>query len=134
MIDYIKMINDISAQLGISAPDYEIVEQLKRPTMKAALDTKKRCIYIRKDLNGYDLIFAVVHELRHLWQYDTCPEKLEGYDLSEEGYNLQWPEVDANAYAFLFMEEELGVRPVVKMDKEALDSIYERMGELRKGV
>ena len=69
----------------------------------------------RSNINPYDIILALVHELRHAYQIKHNPKILEGYkqigEISLEDYNLQKAELDANAYASLYMEQNFKLKP-----------------------
>lgn len=84
----------------------------------------------------YDFVFVLAHELRHKYQIDN------GWDFSNYiqrdktdliTYNLQVQELDANAYGFIFMVNEFGVKPLFKgMDEQIKNAIMERVEYLIK--
>lgn len=66
-----------------------------------------------------DIYFAICHELRHVYQTIYAPDLFNQYatideGLSTEDYNLQPAEIDANAFAAVYMRERFGVSPLFK--------------------
>lgn len=87
-------------------------------TTLAQCNPVENTIYLRK-LNSLnpDFLFAIAHELRHIYQYQI-DEKfyLSGYKSSNkcssvEEYNLQIAEVDANAFASIVMTDFFSMKP-----------------------
>jgi hypothetical protein len=86
-------------------------------------DIKNGIIYIHdfsnEDVCDTSLVFA--HELRHIYQSRNMKGKMdlemkrykhfpECKSLDE--YNLQWPELDANAFAMYWCNRNLGLTPM----------------------
>lgn len=90
--------------------------------------------------NILDALLAVCHELRHIYQsvYDNhiFDEYIElGSGISFENYNLQDAEVDANAYASLFIQANFGVKPLFQNFPESVQKkIEKRIDFLRKNA
>jgi hypothetical protein len=102
-----KLVENISYMLSIDAPAVEIVDELDTPTKMAAADPVKGVIVVKAGMSTFDTAIAVAHELRHIWQYKNEPDMFADYQnssaLSQESYNLQPAEVDANAFAELYV-------------------------------
>lgn len=107
------------------------------------LDSNKKFkeIMLIKDYdNLLDALLAVCHELRHIYQsvynehiFDDYVEL--GSDISFEGYNLQDAEIDANAYASLFIQANFGVKPLFQNFPEPIrKKIEKRIDFLRKNA
>lgn len=84
----------------------------------AALEISKvesTLLILNTDVAELDLLFAIAHELRHAWQFQNRRHWFKNYkeigEVDFEEYNLQQPEVDANAYATIVMEEVAGMTP-----------------------
>lgn len=80
--------------------------------------------------SDYDMVFAVAHELRHKYQYVNkllqkpykSREQLSVFD-----YNMQIQELDANAYAYIFLDFEFGVKPLFNgLDNRIVQAIIDR--------
>jgi Zn-dependent peptidase ImmA (M78 family) len=95
-------------------------------------------IYIREhESPGPDQMFAIAHELRHVWQiryhewfyfsgYRTIDQCMD-----MEEYNLQPAEIDANAFAGLAMMGYFELKPqYMGMPETVRDRIHERLDEL----
>ena len=135
MIDYQDIIDDVAAQLGIEVPTLNTDQALlPSPTALAGANVDKWDIVIKDGILAPDAIFAIAHELRHLWQYKN------GWDLAEvkdadisdkEEYNLQEHEVDANAFAYNYMLK-FGLRPLFNgMSERVKNAIYKRAEEIK---
>ena len=87
-------------------------------TTMAQCELTNNVIYLNKlDKPNPDYLFAIAHELRHIFQYQN-DEKfyLSNYKTSDncssiEEYNLQIAEVDANAFASIIMVEYFHMKP-----------------------
>ena len=87
----------------------------------------------------YDVLFAVCHELRHVWQIYNQPEMFNSYveigNINLEEYNLQPAEIDANAFAAVCMEEWFGVTPLFEgYSDKVKNKIRNRVGKLKQEV
>lgn len=107
------------------------------------LDSNKKVkeIMIINDYNNIlDALLAVCHEMRHIYQsvYDEhiLDEYIElGSGISFEAYNLQAAEVDANAYASLFIQANFGIKPLFQNFSEPVrKKIEKRIDFLRKNA
>lgn len=110
-----ELVEDISDMLQIKTPVVDIVDELDTPSKMAAADPIEGVITIKAGLSTFDAVIAISHELRHIWQYHNQPEMFKDYQnsagLSVEEYNLQPAEVDANAFAQLYVGQ-YGKRPL----------------------
>lgn len=107
------------------------------------LDSNKKVkeILLTNDYdNILDTLLAVCHEMRHIYQSVYDKNILDGYielgsDISFEAYNLQAAEVDANAYASLFIQSNFGVKPLFQNFSESVrKKIEKRIDFLRKSA
>lgn len=114
-----EFITDICELLDITVPSisYDISHFPTKTTM-AQCELTNNIIYLNKlDKLNPDYLFAIAHELRHIFQYQN-DEKfyLSNYKTSDncssiEEYNLQIAEVDANAFASIIMVEYFKLQP-----------------------
>lgn len=114
-------------------------------SMKAYYDSARKTIFLRKfeSLNP-DILFAVAHEIRHIWQLKTNEKfyfanyKQNSKD-SLEDYNLQIAEIDAHAFAALLMMNNFGIKPLFNGLSDTVKSkideriIYLQKTEFKKG-
>lgn len=84
----------------------------------AEINEKGSKIYLMKKSNpDPDYLFAIAHEMRHIWQAKTNMDLyLSNYKTANQfssvnEYNLQLAEVDANAFAAIVMINMFGVKP-----------------------
>ena len=112
-----EYISDVCKNLGIKAPT--IVYSSNFPTITTMaqydLDNNRLMIPHAKDPSP-DYLFAIAHELRHVWQKQDDPEWFfanykSSAELDNESYNLQFAEIDANAYAAIVMENIFHLSP-----------------------
>lgn len=87
-------------------------------TTMAQCELTSNIIYLNKiDKPNPDYLFAIAHELRHIFQYQEDEQfYLSNYKTSDncssiEEYNLQIAEVDANAFAAIIMVEYFHLQP-----------------------
>lgn len=114
-----ELIADICDFLEIEEPNVSYDESVfLTPTTMAQCDLEGPTIYLRPiDKINPDYVFAVIHELRHIWQMQAHPNKYFGsyrpvnLCSSIEEYNLQLAEVDANAFASVIMTELWSMKP-----------------------
>lgn len=108
-----EFITDICELLNIKEPyvSYDVADFATDTTM-AQCDVANNTIYLYKlDKPNPDYLFAIAHELRHIWQIKTNKSKFFDYYKpredcnSVEEYNLQLAEVDANAFAAIIMTD-----------------------------
>lgn len=85
-------------------------------TQLGALDLESRDIWVRRTAEDADKLFAIAHEMRHLWQAEKRPEMLTGYvsaaNINNVAYNNQDAELDANAFAVAIMRAFFGLVPL----------------------
>ena len=114
-----KFITDICELLDITVPSisYDISHFPTKTTM-AQCELTNNIIYLNKlDKLNPDYLFAIAHELRHIFQYQNDEQfYLSNYKTSDncssvEEYNLQIAEVDANAFASIIMVEYFKLQP-----------------------
>lgn len=137
--DIKKIIYDVCALLGIKPPKISYDKSaFGSPTMTAFVVPDEYTIYLREyPAFTPDIAFAIVHELRHLWQYTTDKELyFADYRVREDfkdidAYNLQPAELDAHAFAMAYMEERFGISPTFNNLADAtFDSIQNRADEI----
>ena len=130
----IKVANACSAELGIACPKIQLGSEKKSTGNIAGLvlDSKKnpKYIAISEYDNILDALFAVCHELRHVYQAANMPDIFQHYQemgtLDNESYNLQVAEIDANAYASIFIERHFGVSPLFNGYSERVKAAIEK--------
>lgn len=115
-----EYIEDICFDLEIDMPKVSYDNSMfLTDTMMAMCD--EDTIYIQKmNKPTPDLMFAIAHELRHIWQQKT--DKAYFFDdyksMAEmeniEAYNMQIAEIDANAYAGIVMVDFFHLKPQYK--------------------
>lgn len=110
-------------------------------TMMAQVDSSGHTIYINKcEKVNPDQLFAIAHELRHIWQMKDRERYLSDYKSvdqcsSVEEYNLQIAELDANAFAGLTMIEFFHLKPQFSEIPESVRSkIYEQMNRITESL
>ena len=114
-----EFIADICELLDIPVPSISYdTSHFPTETTMAQCELTSNTIYLNKlDKPNPDYLFAIAHELRHIFQYQN-DEKfyLSNYKTSDkcssiEEYNLQIAEVDANAFASIIMVEYFHMHP-----------------------
>lgn len=131
--EYIK---DICEELNIPVPEVSFdTSVFLTKTMLAYCDG--HTIYIKKtDRPNPDQLFAIAHELRHLWQIQEDEEYyLHDYksadEIDNETYNLQIAEIDANAFASIVMIDWFGLQPLYQgMSDKVVSAIKNRIIEI----
>lgn len=132
MKTYVKK---ICKMLDVRPPKVRYVQELDTPTKMAAYSPEKNTLYVKDSLENYDLLFAIAHELRHLWQSENRKDMFDEYQssvgLSIEEYNLQEAEVDANAFGMIVMSELFHVTPLFDgQTEEVKQAIQNRAKEI----
>lgn len=135
-----KLAQDCANELKIACPKIKFGMEKKKAGNLAMLilDSKKnpKEIQVVDDFEIiYDVLFAICHEMRHVYQaqYDTniFANYIEIGALNTEEYNLQEAEIDANAYAAMVMKREFGVSPQFKGYSERVKkAIWDREVQL----
>ena len=132
----IEFISDVCNILNISVPSISFdMSNFSTDTMMAQCKSDGSTIYIKKiDKPNPDYLFSIAHELRHIYQIKTDYEWfLSDYkpiDLcaSTEEYNLQFAEIDANAFAGLVMVDFFHLQPLFEGLSDVVKAkIFERM-------
>ena len=114
-----EFITDICDLLDIPFPSISYdTSHFPTETTMAQCELTSNIIYLNKlDKPNPDYLFAIAHELRHIFQYqDDENFYLSDYKTSDncssiEEYNLQIAEVDANAFASIVMVEYFHMQP-----------------------
>ena len=136
-------IDEITEILNIKSPtiSFDISKFLTKTTM-AQIDVEDSVIYIKPfDKINPDILFAIAHETRHLWQYKIDEEYFfKDYKPANEfsyidEYNLQLAEIDANAFAGLIMMNFFKIKPLFKnLSNEVKLAIQNRMDEIADSI
>ena len=131
-----ELIADICELLDIPVPSisYDTSHFLTETTM-AQCELTNNIIYLNKlDKPNPDYLFAIAHELRHIFQYQDDEQfYLSNYKTSDncssvEEYNLQIAEVDANAFASIIMVEYFHMQPQWNgLSNKVIDAINDRI-------
>lgn len=131
-------INDICDILDIPVPSISY-DTLNFPTdtTMAQVDQFGDTIYIKKyDKPNPDQLFAIAHELRHIWQIkkhnDLYFSNYQTIDIiGTKKYNLQLAEVDANAFASIIMIDFFHLQPQYKgLSDSVISAIKNRINEI----
>lgn len=131
--EYITEICDI---LGIQVPNVSFdTSSFQSDTMMAQCSSDGNTIYIKQcEKLNLDQCFAIAHELRHVWQikYDKklffSTYKPRELCNSIEEYNLQFAEIDANAFSGIVTVDLFCRKPLFNGVSDSVKSkIYERM-------
>lgn len=135
-----EFITDICELLHIPIPSilYD-TSHFPTETTMAQCESTSNTIYLNKlDKPNPDYLFAIAHELRHIWQIQNDEQvyfpTYKPIDLcsSVEEYNLQIAELDANAFAGLIMINFFHLKPLFEDVPNSVKSkIFERMEYLK---
>lgn len=130
---------DLADILDIEDPDIIVDDDLLNYGILACFMPDEYSVHICLETgNLFNMLFALAHEFRHIWQYKEDEDKYiknqkSKMDLGSKAYNLQIAEVDANAFAHLIMTNWLGVKPTFEnLDDEVKEAIYKREKEIAK--
>lgn len=135
-----EFINDVCDILGIDTPKVSFdTSNFPTKTMLAQCSPDGDAIYLKTyEKPNPDQLFAIAHELRHVWQLQNNKERYfadyKPVDLcaSVEEYNLQIAEIDANAFAGLVMVDFFGIKPLFEgMPDSVKLKIFERIEYLK---
>lgn len=133
-----KFIKEICKELDIPVPSISFdTSGFTSDTMISQCSSAKNIIYIKRfERLNLDILFAIAHELRHLWQVRTDEKFYVTHyttSIPTEDYNKQIAEIDANAYAGLVMINLFGVKPLFNgLSNDIVKMIYNRMEEIKK--
>lgn len=131
-----EFIADICDLLDIQVPSISYdTSHFQTKTTMAQCELTSNIIYLNKiDKPNPDYLFAIAHELRHIFQYQDDEQfYLSNYKTSDncfsvEEYNLQIAEVDANAFAGLVMIDFFGLKPLFEGLSDSVKAkIFDRM-------
>lgn len=123
-------------QLEIKMPKIEVGDiPFATETTLAAYIPEEDKIILRSDEETPDSLFALAHEIRHVWQSvwqpDIFAEYKQSADMPVEAYNLQHAEIDANAYAAMVMVTITGLTPLFNgLSERAIEKIWQRAREI----
>lgn len=132
-----KFIKEICKDLDIPIPSISFdTSGFTSDTMISQCSSAKNIIYIKRfERLNLDILFAIAHELRHLWQVRTDEKFYVTHyttSIPTEDYNKQIAEIDANAYAGLVMINLFGVKPLFNgLPNDIVKMIYNRMEEIK---
>lgn len=135
-----EFITDICELLDITVPSISYdTSHFPTETTMAQCELTNNIIYINKiDKPNPDYLFAIAHELRHIFQYQDDEQfYLSNYKTSDncssvEEYNLQIAEVDANAFAGLVMIDFFHLKPLFEGVPDSVKTkVYEQMEYLK---
>ena len=76
-------------------------------TVLAMYVPSSRTIYVRRDIKLGNALLMIAHEMRHVWQIDNghfSDNYKQRNNTTLLPYNEQWEEIDANAYASLYLK------------------------------
>lgn len=112
-----EYVSDVCKNLRIKTPTIVYSSNLQTDTTMAQYDLDNNQLVIPHTIDpSPDYLFAIAHELRHAWQKQDDPEWFfanykPSTELDNESYNLQFAEIDANAYAAIVMENIFHLSP-----------------------
>lgn len=137
--EYIKNVCEI---LKITPPDISYdISHFPTKTTLAQCSSDGTTIYLRHiTLSNPDDVFAIAHELRHIWQIrNDYDEYFTNYKTSDEigveAYNNQPAEIDANAFATIIMTDLFKLRPLYNgLSKKTVDNIMARIDIVLKSL
>ena len=134
-----EFITDICDLLDIPVPSISYdTSHFPTETTMAQCELISNTICLNKlDKPNPDYLFAIAHELRHIFQYQNDEQfYLSNYKTSDncssvEEYNLQIAEVDANAFASIVMVEYFHMQPQWNgLSNKVIDAINDRINFL----
>lgn len=135
--DYIDYVCNI---LEIKKPKVTFTDDKLRSTMMAGLDPINNKMIVKADMELIDALFAIAHELRHMWQHQYNAgyffnDYKANTELSTEEYNLQPAEIDANAFGMVMVEEITSVSPLFEgFSPQLVNKIQQRADDIVDGL
>lgn len=135
----VKFIEDVCEILKIEKPSVSFdTSNFASDTMLAQCSPDGSTIFLKEYKNpNPDQLFAIAHELRHIWQMQNDEEMLKDYKPIElcnslNGYNFQLAELDANAFGSLIMEKFFALKPqFYGLSKEVKNEIIKRKKKIK---
>lgn len=131
----IKLLEDVADELDIDAKlIFKRKDFFATPSTRAVANVRFHTIFIDPAF-PFDatMLLAITHEARHIYQYDNGI-----YDISEhtssdkvdlEEYNLQQMEVDANAFARVYLSNVFGIVPLFQNMSDKVKKAIEKRAE-----
>lgn len=96
-----------------------------------------RIIYVKRDVRLGDALLALAHEMRHVWQIDNGHfnnNYKQRNSTALMSYNEQWEEIDAHAYASLYLKTFYGISPLFNgLNNRIKSRIENREKEILEG-
>lgn len=133
-----KFIYEICEILNIQVPSISYdTTNFQSNTMMAQCNSSGSTIYLKKyNKPNPDQLFAIAHELRHVWQiknnyelYFSNYKTINKLNVNE--YNLQIAEIDANAFASIIMIDFFHLQQQYKnMSSDMIIAIKNRMKKI----
>lgn len=125
----------VACVLEVPVPRIEEVDELNTKTQAGAMDIDNNVLYLRKSASQPDKMFAIAHELRHVWQdaHDACglSEHIAAGTVDTITYNRQPSEIDANAFGVIVMSDVARLKPMFDgFDEETKRMIFARADEI----
>lgn len=94
-------------------------------TVLAMYIPSSRTIYVKRDIKLGNALLMIAHEMRHVWQMDNGHFS-DNYKMRNNTtllpYNEQWEEIDANAYASLYLKTFYGFGPLFNTLNDTIKS------------
>lgn len=130
-----KIIEDICFDFFVPVPQIIYVDDFQESkTLRMAISNDGKTLLIKKNLEkDADFLFDLAHELRHLYQIHEglMDNYIPRSQLSLEDYNKQFQEIDAHAFAAIFMEVQFGIKPLFTcFNQETKNLIEDRKKEI----
>lgn len=135
--DIKHIIIDVCNELEIDIPKLTIVDTLSS-TQLANYNYRNDVLTIKKNYPiMYDAYFAIAHELRHKYQIEYNTYAFNDYKstntLSIHDYNTQEQELDANAFAYVYMVTTFNVQPLFNgLDEDVKQAIIKQAKHILK--
>lgn len=137
-----RLLLDICSLLKIPAPAVFFPERMPS-TLKNGMEARGLSypgdkpyttdIFVRGTMDSPSIIKTLSHELRHAWQHKYHNDWFDDYTTEKSGneYALQKAEIDADAFAYLFMEQ-YGVKyKLSNLGEKVYKALLIRMAEIR---
>ena len=128
-----ELVLDICDVLQIDVPEVKIVKRFESPTMLGRANEDGTEIEIKRSiaLDELQLAFVLSHELRHIWQSRTNYDYWFAGYLVSENKDFHIAEIDANAFAYLYMMHYYNLQPsfpndiITRIEKRAFEILKE---------